>query len=77
MSRWNIGDVYRAMTGEILEVAPFPDDQFCFRVRHPVTLELQKNAIYGPLHALEAFAQKTQLEKIDISNYVPTGLVHD
>lgn len=71
------GETFRAMTGEILEAAEFSDSEFCFRVRHPVTLEYQENALYGPLESLSKFANNVGLEKIDIKTYKPTGLAKD
>jgi hypothetical protein len=70
---YKIGDVYRTKTGEILEVGEFKNNEFCFRMRHPVTLEMQEQALYGPienLHELEGYG----LEKIDLKTYEPTGL---
>jgi len=72
---YNIGDVYRARTGEILEVAEFKNDEFCFRVRHPETLEMTERALYGEIEKLAEFVTGVGLEKIDLKTYKPTGLV--
>jgi hypothetical protein len=64
-NKWNIGDTYRARTGEILEVAEFDRKEFCFRVRHPITLEYSEEALYGPLENLERWAEEVGLQKIE------------
>jgi hypothetical protein len=71
---FQVGEVYRTSTGEILEVAEFTDTEFCFRMRHPVTLEMQKEALYGPIENINELASYGMV-KIDLKTYKPTGLV--
>lgn len=73
--KYKVGDVYRAKTGELLEVAEFEGNEFCFRVRDPVTTEYAEGAIYGPVQNLNKFINDAGLEKIDLTTYIPTGLV--
>lgn len=71
---FNIGEVYRAKSGEILEVMEFTDTCCNFRMRDPKTLEPTEFMLEGPLDGLDGFAQGLKLEKIDLKTYAPTGL---
>lgn len=71
---FQIGDVFRAKTGEIVEVLEFTKTLCRFGIRHPETLELTDFEIEGPLENLSGWCEDAGLEKIDLKTYKPTGL---
>lgn len=79
MKVWQVGDVYRARTGEILEVDDFNEKEFIFKVRDPVTLEFIEDGarLRGPIQNIHKFSKMVGLEKIDLKTYKPTGLVEN
>jgi hypothetical protein len=72
---WNVGDVYRAKTGEIVEVLAFTNDKSVFKLLNPNTMEDTNYYLEGPLKNLEGWSKAVGLKKIDRKTYVPTGLV--
>lgn len=72
---WTIGDVYRAKTGELLEVLAFTETECRFRMLDPKTLQGSDFLLEGPIENLKALETEMQLQKIDLETYVPTGLV--
>lgn len=72
---WQIGDVYQAKTGEILEVGEFTAKEFQLKVRDPRTLELTDKALYGDIKILDNFAEASGFKKIDLKTFVPVGLM--
>lgn len=71
---WIKGDVYKAKTGEILEVDDFSTTEFFMLVRHPLTLEVAEYRLQGPIGALDKFAEDSGFEKINLATHKPTGL---
>lgn len=72
---FQVGEVYRTKSGEILEVMEFTKKHCNFRMRDPRTLAPTNLMLEGPLSNLNEFAEGLKLKKIDVKTFKPTGLV--
>lgn len=72
---WNVGDVFRSKTGELLKVMEFSETQCKFQMLNPLTTEPTRYFLEGPIKSLKGMHDELKLELIDLKTYVPTGLV--
>ena len=73
---WEIGRVYRAKTGELLQLLRLTETECFFQMLDPKTKEPAPYELGGPREGLEDMRTAMGLEPVeDIQAHKPTGLI--